>query len=92
MSGPTELVIQGRGGGVAEPGKGYAVTGGQDAVINVFSLSSKREDSNFQLIGHTNNVCALHALADGTIISGSWDQYVLCWFSTAVFKKCLHFT
>lgn len=56
--------------------KGYAVTGGQDAIINVFSLSSKREDSNFQLIGHTNNVCALHALADGTIVSGSWDQYV----------------
>lgn len=57
--------------------QGYAVTGGQDAIINIFSLSSKREDSNFQLIGHTNNVCALHALPDGTIISGSWDQYVL---------------
>ena len=54
--------------------KGYAVTGGQDAIINIFSLSSKREDSNVQLIGHTNNVCALHALPNGTIISGSWDQ------------------
>ncbi|KAI0761444.1 phospholipase A-2-activating protein [Irpex lacteus] len=59
--------------------EGYAVTGGQDAIINVFSLSSKREDSNVQLIGHTNNVCALHALADGTIISGSWDQTARVW-------------
>ncbi|KAI0086219.1 phospholipase A-2-activating protein [Irpex rosettiformis] len=59
--------------------EGYAVTGGQDAIINVFSLSSKREDSNVQLIGHTNNVCALYALHDGTIISGSWDQTARVW-------------
>ncbi|KAI0683709.1 phospholipase A-2-activating protein [Cytidiella melzeri] len=59
--------------------EGYAVTGGQDAIINIFSLSAKREDSNFQLVGHTNNVCALHALPDGTIISGSWDQTARVW-------------
>ncbi|KAI0345275.1 phospholipase A-2-activating protein [Trametopsis cervina] len=59
--------------------EGYAVTGGQDAIISIFSLSTKREDSNFQLIGHTNNVCALHALPDGTIISGSWDQTAKVW-------------
>ncbi|TFK42378.1 WD40-repeat-containing domain protein [Crucibulum laeve] len=59
--------------------KGYAVTGGQDTVINVFSLSSPKDDPDFTLLGHTENVCALHATAGGTIISGSWDRTAKVW-------------
>lgn len=58
-------------------GKGYVVTGGQDAIVNIFSLASLREDPNFSLLGHTANVCTLDTTPDGTIISGSWDQCVL---------------
>lgn len=53
------------------------VTGTQDGLINVFSLASGRSDPSFTLIGHSHNVSALHALPDGTIISGSWDKYVI---------------
>jgi phospholipase A-2-activating protein len=49
------------------------VTGGQDAVINIFSLSSPKEDPEFTLVGHSNNVCALVTTEAGSIISGSWD-------------------
>ncbi|KAF8623553.1 hypothetical protein AX15_006324 [Amanita polypyramis BW_CC] len=59
--------------------KGYAVTGGQDTVINVFSLSSSKEDPEFTLVGHSDNVCALATAADGTIISGSWDKTAKVW-------------
>jgi phospholipase A-2-activating protein len=54
--------------------KGYAVTGGQDTVINVFSLESSKEDPDFSLVGHADNVCALDVSAGGAIISGSWDR------------------
>lgn len=51
--------------------------GGQDTVINIFSLdSSNHEDPQFSLLGHTDNVCALDVSAQGTIISGSWDRCV----------------
>jgi phospholipase A-2-activating protein len=53
---------------------GYLVAGGQDAVITVFSLSAPKEDPDFSLVGHTDNVCALHVTPDGTVISGSWDK------------------
>ncbi|OBZ65658.1 Phospholipase A-2-activating protein [Grifola frondosa] len=59
--------------------EGYAVTGGQDTVINVFALGNTKGDPSFSLIGHTENVCALHATADGTIISGSWDRTAKVW-------------
>ncbi|KAI0782211.1 phospholipase A-2-activating protein [Abortiporus biennis] len=59
--------------------EGYVVTGGQDTVINVFSLAANSDEPNFSLLGHTQNVCALSALADGTIISGSWDQTARVW-------------
>ncbi|KZT09614.1 PFU-domain-containing protein [Laetiporus sulphureus 93-53] len=58
---------------------GYAVTGGQDMVINVFSLAGTKGEPNFSLIGHTDNVCALDAATDGTIISGSWDRTAKVW-------------
>ncbi|KAH9901463.1 phospholipase A-2-activating protein [Cubamyces lactineus] len=59
--------------------EGYAVTGGQDTVINVFALPSAKGEPNFSLLGHTDNVCALHAAEDGTIISGSWDKTAKVW-------------
>ncbi|KAH9952086.1 phospholipase A-2-activating protein [Amylocystis lapponica] len=58
---------------------GYAVTGGQDTVVNVFSLENTSGEPNFSLIGHTENVCALHTAPDGTIISGSWDRTAKVW-------------
>ncbi|KAG6853915.1 hypothetical protein C0991_012584 [Blastosporella zonata] len=54
--------------------KGYAVTGGQDTVINVFRLDAPRDDPDYSLLGHTENVCALDVTPGGTIISGSWDR------------------
>lgn len=57
---------------------GYAVTGGQDTVINVFSLdSTTKGEPEFSLIGHGENVCALDVGSNGVIISGSWDRCVL---------------
>ncbi len=55
---------------------GYAVTGGQDTVINVFSLDNLRDDPDYTLVGHSENVCALDTTTGGTIISGSWDRCV----------------
>ncbi|KAF6763887.1 phospholipase A-2-activating protein [Ephemerocybe angulata] len=57
----------------------YAVTGGQDTVINVFNLANPKADPDFSLVGHTENVCALDASAAGTIISGSWDKTAKVW-------------
>ncbi|TDL24967.1 phospholipase A-2-activating protein [Rickenella mellea] len=59
--------------------QGYVVTGGQDTVINVFPLQSEREEPAYSLLGHTENVCALHATASGVIISGSWDRTARVW-------------
>ncbi|KAJ3722797.1 phospholipase A-2-activating protein [Lentinula guzmanii] len=59
--------------------KGYAVTGGQDAIVNVFSLSSSKEDPDFSLLGHSDNVCALDVTPSGTIVSGSWDRTARVW-------------
>ncbi|THG97700.1 hypothetical protein EW026_g4355 [Hermanssonia centrifuga] len=59
--------------------EGYVVTGGQDAVINIFSLATHKEEPNFSLVGHTQNVCSLDAAPDGTVISGSWDQTAKIW-------------
>ncbi|KAI0075270.1 phospholipase A-2-activating protein [Panus rudis PR-1116 ss-1] len=59
--------------------EGFAVTGGQDGIINVYSLANRREEPDFRLLGHQQNVCALDAAPDGTIISGSWDQTARVW-------------
>lgn len=48
-------------------------------VINVYRLDSPQEEPEYTLIGHKHNVCALHTASDGTIISGSWDRYVIGW-------------
>ncbi|KAH7104398.1 WD-40 repeat-containing protein [Auriculariales sp. MPI-PUGE-AT-0066] len=64
----------------ADAPAGYVVTGGQDAVVNVFSLDRRAKFRPLHsLSGHAGNVCALHARPDGTIISGSWDQTARVW-------------
>ncbi|KAF8509690.1 WD40-repeat-containing domain protein [Gautieria morchelliformis] len=59
--------------------QGYLVAGGQDAIITVFSLGATREDPDFTLVGHTDNVCTLNTSNDGLILSGSWDKTARVW-------------
>ncbi|KAF9532143.1 phospholipase A-2-activating protein [Crepidotus variabilis] len=59
--------------------KGYAVTGGQDAVVNIFDLQNPRDEPDFCLIGHSENICTLDVTPGGTIISGSWDKTAKVW-------------
>ncbi|EJD53176.1 PFU-domain-containing protein [Auricularia subglabra TFB-10046 SS5] len=64
----------------ADAPAGFVVTGGQDTVINVFSLAEDAKDEPvYSLVGHSENVCALDARPDGTIISGSWDRTARVW-------------
>ncbi|KIK94279.1 hypothetical protein PAXRUDRAFT_828136 [Paxillus rubicundulus Ve08.2h10] len=64
----------------ADVPQGYAVTGGQDMVVNIFALdSSNKEDPEYSLVGHTDNVCAIHVGPSGAIISGSWDKTAKVW-------------
>ncbi|KAI0063399.1 phospholipase A-2-activating protein [Artomyces pyxidatus] len=58
---------------------GYAVTGGQDAIINVWILGSSSSEPSYTLVGHADNVCALYTKPDGTIVSGSWDKTAKVW-------------
>ncbi|KAF9032122.1 PFU-domain-containing protein [Hymenopellis radicata] len=51
----------------------------QDTVINVFSLDRPRDDPDYTLVGHSENVCALDTTLGGTIISGSWDRTAKVW-------------
>ena len=60
---------------------GYIVTGGQDSIINIWDIGQSREEPLTSLLGHSDNVCALHVGEDGTIISGSWDKYALLFFN-----------
>jgi len=55
---------------------GFAITGGQDYIINIWEIGGSAELPRYSLLGHTDNVCALNATADATVISGSWDRYV----------------
>ncbi|KAJ6502007.1 phospholipase A-2-activating protein [Mycena sanguinolenta] len=59
--------------------KGYAVTGDQDGVINVYSLEPTKDDPDYILLGHTNNVCGLRTTPAGNIISCSWDSTARVW-------------
>jgi WD40 repeat protein len=56
---------------------GYIVTGGQDSIINIWMIGPSQEEPLYNLLGHSDNVCALHVGEDGTIISGSWDKCAL---------------
>ncbi|KAJ7161499.1 phospholipase A-2-activating protein [Mycena crocata] len=63
----------------AEAPKGFAVTGDQDGVINVYSLEPTKDDPDYTLLGHTNNVCGLRTTPAGNIISCSWDYTARVW-------------
>ncbi|KAJ6502016.1 WD-40 repeat-containing protein [Mycena sanguinolenta] len=65
--------------------KGYAVTGDLEGVINVYSLEPTKDDPDYILLGHTNNVCGLRTTPAGNIISCSWDSTARVWknFSSA---------
>ena len=58
-------------------GAGCIVTGGNEAVINIFSLDSPSDEPKYSLVGHTDNVCALDVSSSGLILSGSWDKFVM---------------
>lgn len=63
-----------------EAPQGYAVVGGQDTVVNIFALGpAQKEDPEYSLVGHTDNVCALNVSQSGIIISGSWDKTAKVW-------------
>ncbi|KAI9466370.1 WD40-repeat-containing domain protein [Lactarius psammicola] len=62
-----------------EAPQGYIVTGGQDSIINIWSIEPSREEPLYTLLGHSDNVCALHVGGDSTIISGSWDKSAKVW-------------
>jgi len=64
---------------------GHVITGGQDAVVNVFDLQNPRNDPDFCLIGHLDNICSLDVTAGGTIISGSWDKlsWIRCFYRSS---------
>ncbi|KAJ6531209.1 WD40-repeat-containing domain protein [Mycena capillaripes] len=63
----------------ADAPKGYAVTGDQDGVINVYSLEPTKDDPDYTLLGHTANVCGLRTTPAGNIISCSWDYTARVW-------------
>lgn len=50
------------------------MTGGQDTLINIFSLDQPKEEPSFSLVGHKANVCTLDVTPGGAIVSGSWDK------------------
>jgi phospholipase A-2-activating protein len=56
---------------------GYIVTGGQDSIINIWAIGPSPGEPLYTLLGHSDNVCALHVGGNGTIVSGSWDKCVL---------------
>ncbi|KAF8274866.1 phospholipase A-2-activating protein [Lactarius quietus] len=62
-----------------EAPQGYIVTGGQDSIINIWSMESTREEPLYTLLGHSDNVCTLHVGGDSTIVSGSWDKSAKVW-------------
>ena len=56
---------------------GYIVTGGQDSIINIWDIGQSQEEPLISLLGHSDNVCALHVGEGGSIVSGSWDKCAL---------------
>ncbi|KAG5438340.1 hypothetical protein PCANB_002828 [Pneumocystis canis] len=57
---------------------GLIVSSGQDKFIAVYE-PYKFTEPDYLLIGHKENVCALHASDDAMIISGSWDKTAKVW-------------
>ncbi|KAI6109670.1 WD40-repeat-containing domain protein [Pisolithus sp. B1] len=60
--------------------RGSIVVGGQDMVVNIFTLDAlNKDDPEYTLVGHSDNVCSLGVSPEGTIISGSWDKTAKVW-------------
>ncbi|MCO5583280.1 hypothetical protein L7F22_037190 [Adiantum nelumboides] len=74
---------------MTSPSQAYALTGGQDHLVNAFTLPLQSLDPaanssltpDFVLVGHEDNVCALDALSGprGYVVSGSWDKTARVW-------------
>ncbi|KAF7329301.1 Phospholipase A-2-activating protein [Mycena kentingensis (nom. inval.)] len=62
-----------------EAPKGYAVTGDQDGIINVYSLDPAKDDPKYTLLGHSANICGLRTTPGGQIVSCSWDATARVW-------------
>ncbi|KAF7329300.1 Phospholipase A-2-activating protein [Mycena kentingensis (nom. inval.)] len=60
-------------------GLGYAVTGDQDGIINVYSLDPAKDDPKYTLLGHSANICGLRTTPGGQIVSCSWDATARVW-------------
>ncbi|KAL5529556.1 hypothetical protein ACEPAG_5541 [Sanghuangporus baumii] len=63
----------------SEAPRGYMVTGGNEAIINVYPLDAPSDEPRYALVGHTDNVCTLNASPSGLLISGSWDRTARVW-------------
>lgn len=64
----------------------YALTGGQDALVNAYLVSISTAGDvkvsstpRFTLVGHSDNVCTLGVYGSEYIVSGSWDATVRVW-------------
>lgn len=61
--------------------EGLVISGGKDTIIEV-RRPGKPPDENAEalLLGHSHNVCALDASAEGDfVVSGSWDGSARVW-------------
>lgn len=64
----------------------YALTGGQDALINAYLVSISgnghvkvSSSPRFTLVGHADNVSTIGVYGSEYIVSGSWDATVKVW-------------
>ncbi|RNA02693.1 WD-40 repeat [Brachionus plicatilis] len=73
---------------------GYLVSGLHNGRINIWNLETNQLIRN--LIGHTSHICnnnCLHVLANGDLLSGSWDKTIKVWNpsdGTVKFTSPLH--
>lgn len=70
---------------VAEDGdqRGLVASGGNSTMILIHSLDSVEKDPLLCLLGHTNNVCALHYSSKRKMLaSASWDGTARLWIPT----------
>ncbi|KAI8050860.1 WD40-repeat-containing domain protein [Syncephalis plumigaleata] len=58
--------------------KGLVVSGSSDKTIHIYD-PDKHAEPIFTLVGHSDNVCALHVSSLNIIVSGSWDCTAKVW-------------